>query len=260
MSIFTSKNAEQTPPWKACFNILLLTVLLLLFFWAVLASIQVQFDFSFLPEFRIRLIDGFVTTVLISLSSLVLSLLIGLCAAVMQSSRILLLRYFAKLYVVFIRGTPLIMQIYLFFYIVGTALGVESRFLSGVIILSVFEGAYISEILRGSFLSLDTTQLEAAKAVGLTRGQSFRYVLFPQLLARTLPALTGQFASIIKDSSLLSMIAVIELTQTIREISATNLKLFECYFVLGLLYLALTLPISLLSKWIERKFSYENRA
>ncbi len=260
MSIFTSKNTEQTPPWKACFNILLLSALLLLCFWGALSAIQIQFDFSFLSAFRLRLWDGFMATVLISVCSLVLSLIFGLCAAVMQSSRFLLPRYFAKLYVVFIRGTPLIMQIYLFFYIVGTALGIESRFLSGVIILSVFEGAYISEILRGSFLSLDATQLEAAKAVGLTRGQSFRYVLFPQLLARTLPALTGQFASIIKDSSLLSMIAVIELTQTMREISATNLKLFECYFVLGLMYLALTLPISLLSKWIERKFSYENRA
>ncbi len=260
MNLFTTKDNKKTPLWKVCFNILLLSILLLVFFWSSLAAIQVQFDFSFLSVFHVRLWNGFVATILISLSSLVLSFTFGLCAAIMQSSRILLLRYFAKVYVIFIRGTPLIMQIYLFFYIVGTAFGMESRFLSGVIILSVFEGAYICEILRGSFLSLDATQLEAAKAVGLTRAQSFRYVMFPQLLARTLPALTGQFASIIKDSSLLSMIAVIELTQTMREISATNLKLFECYFVLGLLYLSLTLPISLLSKWIERKFSYENRA
>jgi len=106
--------------------------------------------------------------------------------------------------------------------------------------------------------SLDGTQIEAAKAVGFTKRQTLTLVILPQMTARTLPALTGQFASIIKDSSLLSIIAVIELTQTMREISATNLKLFECYLFLGVLYLALTLPITFASKRLEKKFSYEN--
>lgn len=128
------------------------------------------------------------------------------------------------------------MQIYLFFYIVGTAWGVENRFVAGVIILSTFEGAYISEIIRGSLLSLEESQLEAARAVGFTQRQTLRYVILPQLITRTLPALTGQFTSIIKDSSLLSMIAVIELTQTIREITAVNFRMFECYLALGLMW------------------------
>jgi len=81
-------------------------------------------------------------------------------------------------------------------------------------------------------------------------------VVLPQLTARTLPALTGQFASVIKDSSLLSVIAVIELTQTMREISAVNFKLFECYLFLGVLYLVLTLPVSLMSKRLERRFAF----
>jgi len=105
---------------------------------------------------------------------------------------------------------------------------------------------------------MDGTQLEAAKAMGFTKKQIVTLVVLPQLTARTLPALTGQFASIIKDSSLLSIIAVIELTQTIREISATNFKLFECYIFLGVLYLILTLPITFISKRLERRFTYEN--
>lgn len=100
--------------------------------------------------------------------------------------------------------------------------------------------------------------MEAAQAVGFTGVQTLRFVILPQLVARTLPALTGQFASIIKDSSLLSMIAVIELTQTMREISAVNFKLFECYLFLGVLYLALTLPVSFVSKRLERSFRYED--
>ena len=107
-------------------------------------------------------------------------------------------------------------------------------------------------------MSLEESQLEAARAVGFTRSQTLRFVILPQLITRTLPALTGQFASIIKDSSLLSMIAVIELTQTIRELTAVNFRMFECYLFLGLLYLCLTLPISFISKRLERRFQYEN--
>jgi len=148
------------------------------------------------------------------------------------------------------------MQIYLFFYIIGTAWGIDNRFIAGVIILSAFEGAYIAEIIRGSLLSIDPSQMEAARACGFSPTQTARYILLPQLTARTLPALTGQFASIIKDSSLLSIIAVIELTQTMREISASNFKLFECYIFLGILYLCLTLPITYISHRLERRFDY----
>ncbi len=259
MNLFVS-DTKKTPLLKACVNLLLLTAIVVGILWFALYRIGVTFDFSFLWEFRIRLVDGFVLTALISVCSMVLSLLLGVVTAVLHNSRVLILRYFAKGYVTFIRGTPLIVQIYLFYYIVFYALWIENSFVCGVLILSIFEGAYISEIIRGSLLSQDQTQLEAAKAVGLNRKQTVRYVVLPQLFARTLPALTGQFASIIKDSSLLSIIAVIELTQTLREISATNLKLFESYLFLGLLYLLLTLPVSIASKSLERRFSYENRA
>lgn len=257
MSIFTSKT-PKTDPLKAAVNIILLSCVLILVFWFTLSQIGITFQFSFLLEFKGRLFNGFLMTVSLSLISLLLSLALGLLSAVMQSSPVLILRYLAKGYVFFIRGTPLIMQIYLFFYIVGTAFGIENRFICGVLTLSIFEGAYISEIIRGSLLSQDSTQLEAAKAVGFTRRQTIRYILLPQLTARTLPALAGQFASIIKDSSLLCMIAIIELTQVMREISATNFKLFECYLFLGVLYLALTLPVTLISKQLERRFSYEH--
>lgn len=242
----------------ALLNILLVMGLFVAVFWLSLGAINVRLEFGFLGQFRLRLWDGFWMTVGISAASLVLSLLIGVLSAAGCSSSLLLARYFCNIYVKFIRGTPLIMQIYLFFYIVGTAWGVENRFVAGVIILSIFEGAYISEIIRGSLLSLEESQLEAARAVGFTRHQTLRYVILPQLVARTLPALTGQFASIIKDSSLLSMIAVIELTQTVREITAVNFRMFECYLLLGFMYLCLTLPISFVSKRLERRFQYEN--
>lgn len=257
-NIFISKEGKKDSFPKILFNFILVSFLILFIMWISLSKINVLLDFSFLGDFTSRVGDGFLMTVYLSIASLILSLIMGLISAVGQGSNILFVRYLFNVYVKFIRGTPLIMQIYLFFYIIGTAWGITNRFIAGVLILSIFEGAYISEIIRGSLLSLDETQLEAAKAVGFTRKQTVRYVIFPQLMAQTLPALTGQFASIIKDSSLLSMIAVIELTQTMREISATNFKLFECYFFLGILYLCLTLPISFISERLERRFDYEN--
>ncbi len=255
---FISEHDKKVHPGIAVFNLLLVCSLLVALFWLSLDAIGTTFDFSFLKDFRFRIWDGFLMTIALSVASLVLSLLLGVLSAVGQDSRILVVRYLCNIYVKFIRGTPLIMQIYLFFYIIGTAWGIDNRFAAGVMILSIFEGAYIAEIIRGSLLSIDESQLEAAKAVGFTKSQTLRNVVLPQLVARTLPALTGQFASIIKDSSLLSMIAVIELTQTMREISATNFKLFECYLFLGVLYLCLTFPISFVSQRLERRFDYAN--
>ena len=257
MNIFVS-NSDKTHPLKAAFNLLLLSMFLVLLFWFIVSRIGYTFNFAILAPLHGRLAKGFLMTFYLSAASLVLSLFLGVVNAVLQSYKILALRYLSKFYVTVIRGTPLITQVYLFYYIVGTAFGVSNKFLCGVLVLSLFEGAYIAEIIRGSLLSMDPTQIEAAKAVGFTKRQITTLVTLPQLVARTLPALTGQFASIIKDSSLLSVVAIIELTQTMREISAVNYKLFECYLFLGVLYLLLTLPVSFISKRLESRFSYEN--
>ena len=257
LAFFRTRPDEKTPPAKAAVSLVIAAALIVVFFWLSLSRIDYRPDFSFLPEFKIRIWDGFWLTVAVSLASMVVSLLLGSLAAGGEMSRWLPLRYLSRAYVVFIRGTPLIMQIYLFFYLVGTAWGVENRFWAGVIILSVFQGAYISEILRGSFNSIEASQLESARAVGFSPVQTLRFVIIPQMTARTLPALAGQFASVIKDSSLLSMISVTELTQTMREISAVNLNLVECYLFLGVLYLILTLPVVLVSNLLEKRFRYE---
>lgn len=257
LAFFRTRPDEKTPPAKAAVSLVIAATLIVGFFWLSLSRIDYRPDFSFLPEFKIRIWDGFWLTVAVSLASMVVSLLLGSLAAGGEMSRWLPLRYLSRAYVVFIRGTPLIMQIYLFFYLVGTAWGVENRFWAGVIILSVFQGAYISEILRGSFNSIEASQLESARAVGFSPVQTLRFVIIPQMTARTLPALAGQFASVIKDSSLLSMISVTELTQTMREISAVNLNLVECYLFLGVLYLILTLPVVLVSNLLEKRFRYE---
>ncbi len=256
LNFLVLKHDEKPSFIKTIVNIIIVLCAFYLVFSISLGAIGISLDFSVLSKFKIRIIKGFNMTIALSFSSLLLSLIIGILSAIGNNSRILPIKYLCSIYVKFIRGTPLIMQIYLFFYIIGTAWGISNRFVAGVLILSIFEGAYISEIIRGSLLSINKTQLEAAKAVGFTKYQTAKHVILPQLTQRTLPALTGQFASIIKDSSLLSMIAVIELTQTMREITAINFRMFESYFLLGLLYLALTLPLNFITSYLEKKSSY----
>lgn len=255
---FVSSPRRPAPPLKAALNYLLVCAAVVAFFWACVSVAGITLNFDFVVQFRQRIWDGFLLTLGISAGSLLASLAIGLPVAAGQGSRVLAVRYLCDLYVKIIRGTPLLAQIYLFYYIVGTAWGVENRVAAGVIILSVFSGAYIAEIVRGGLSSVDEGQIEAARACGFTRSQTVRYVVAPQVVTSTLPALTGQFATIVKDSSLLSVIAVIELTQTMREITATNFNLFGGYLFLAGVYLCLTLPIMFVSKYFEKRLSYEH--
>lgn len=253
---FVAVPGQPVPPWKTVLAYLAAVVLVVAFFWASLATAGVALNLNFVAQYRVRILDGLGLTVGVSAASLVVSLLVGIPVALGQTCRVLPARALCNLYVTVIRGTPLLVQIYLFYYVVGTAWGVDNRVVAGILILSVFAGAYIAEILRGAYASIDPEQLEAARAVGFTRWQTARHVVLPQLVALALPALAGQFANIVKDSSLLSVISVIELTQTMREISATNYNFFGCYLLLGAIYLALTLPIMALSRHLEKRLDH----
>lgn len=255
------QKADIKPsPMNKGLNAVAVAVFLIGLVWLSVHLVGLTLDFTTLFQYKTRLWQGFIMTILISLGSLVISLIIGLLTALGQNSKVLAINYLCKTYVLIIRGTPLLVQIYFFYYIIGTSWGIDNRYVAGVLILSLFEGSYISEIIRGGFESIERQKYEIAKAIGLTRMKTFKLVTLPILLSRIIPSLTGQFASIIKDSSLLSVIAVIELTQTTQEISADNFRMFENYIFVGVLYFLLTFAVSLLSKKLERRYKHELRA
>ena len=148
-------------------------------------------------------------------------------------------------------------QIIFFFYIITPSLGLTNRYFIGVSILSIFSSAYVSEIIRAGIESIGESQHESAKAVGFTTIQKYRYVILPQVITRILPSLAGQLSSLVKDSSLLSVIAVSEFTLNIQEITAVNFRTYENYIVLAIGYLLITFPISIISRRLERKYKYE---
>jgi len=240
---------------------LLNCTLALLLLGGLLAICFFQLNFSWnwaaVYRYRDKFIQGWIATVAISAIALLLSTMIGLFFALAGRSRVLILRYCAKIYVELIRGTPPLVQILIFFYVIADAAGITNRYLVGALALSILSGAYISEIFRAGIESVGKTQLDSARAVGFTAPQTYRFVIFPQALRHILPPLAGEFASLIKNSSLLSIIAVSELTQNAREVSSLTYSNFESYLVLAVGYLVLTLPISLWTKRLEARSHYE---
>jgi polar amino acid transport system permease protein len=194
---------------------------------------------------------------LISGVSLLLSTGIGFIAALARRSGLLVLRALSRIYVEIVRGTPLLVQISFAFYVVADAFRFQNRILVGILTLSFFTGAFISEIIRGGIESVAASQLDAAQAVGFTRFQTYRYVIFPQAIRVILPSLAGMFASLIKDSSLLSVISIPEFTWNAQQVAALTYSNFECYIPLALGYLLLTLPITLWTQWLEKRTKYE---
>ncbi|WP_293721372.1 amino acid ABC transporter permease [uncultured Cetobacterium sp.] len=258
-TIFFKPEKETENLFVKWFNIILVTILVLGIFHFAFSSIDYPYNWKgIIEKYRYKFLLGFKMTLLISVFSLVSSFLIGTLLVLGQRGRFLPTYYFAKGFTEMIRGTPLIVQIYLFYYVIGTAFGINNRYVMGILIMGVFSGAYVCEILRGGIESIDKSQLETAKALAFTKAQTYRYIILPQVIKRVMPPLAGQFASLIKDSSLLSIIAVNEFTKNVQEVDSLTFSPIENYCILAVGYLILTYPISHLSKYLERRYNYGN--
>ncbi|ANS85562.1 Putative amino-acid ABC transporter permease protein [Vibrio scophthalmi] len=199
-----------------------------------------------------ELIDGLVVTIKISAISLCFTLLIGLATALLRLSDSIVGRAIATGYVELIRNTPLLVQIYLLYFVFGPVIGLD-RFSTAVLALSLFQGAYTAEILRAGLNSIPKGQFEAAKTLGLSPWNSYKDVILPQVLQRTLPPLTNEVVSLIKNSSIVSVMAIFDLTTEARNIVSETAMPFEIWFSVAAIYLALTLSLSGLSAWLESR-------
>ncbi|MDF3935119.1 amino acid ABC transporter permease [Pseudomonas citronellolis] len=198
------------------------------------------------------LLWGLWTTLWISVVSGALGLFIGLATGLCRLSRNPTLHDLSTLYVELVRGTPLLVQIFIFYFFIGTVLNLSREF-AGVAALALFTGAYVAEIVRAGVQSIARGQNEAARSLGLNAGQAMRYVILPQAFKRVLPPLAGQFISLVKDTSLVSVIAITELTKSGREAITTSFSTFEIWFCVAALYLVINLPLSHLASRLERR-------
>ncbi len=218
-----------------------------------------DYHWTWQPVFNYRKLfwDGWLATLAIAGLALPLSCALGFLFALCRRSPFLPLRDFARIYVELTRGTPLLVQLFVYWYIFGQALSRDFRFFAGALVLSLFHAAYVSEIVRAGIESIGQSQLESARSIGFTRVQTYRYVIFPQAFRQILPPLAGQFASIIKDSSLLSVLGITEFTLAASQVTSFTATAFECYLPVALGYLILTLPISLWTQRLEQRARFE---
>ncbi|MCQ9061703.1 amino acid ABC transporter permease [Vibrio sp. 378] len=200
------------------------------------------------------ILDGVVTTIKISLWSLIIALALGLVVGLMRISSNPALKKLALVYVEVIRGTPLLVQIFIVYFFIGTVLDLE-RFTAGVIALSVFTAAYVAEIVRSGIQSIPRGQMEAARSLGMNYPKAMIYVILPQAFKQTLPPLAGQFINLIKDSSLVSVISITDLTKAGREVVSGSFAPFEVWFTVAALYLLLTSTLSWAIQTLEKKLA-----
>ncbi|MCH1504383.1 MAG: amino acid ABC transporter permease [Verrucomicrobiales bacterium] len=227
------------------------------FFVFVFSRLRYQWSWAGMAEYSGQLFQGWLVTLGISLGALVVSALLGVLLMIGQRTPFASVRGFTTCYVELIRGTPLLVQLMIGYYVVSNALGLDNKIWIGIFLLSLFSSAYICEILRGGIESVGKEQIESARAVGFNRAQIYRYVIVPQALRRVLPALTGQFVNLVKDSSLLSVLGIEEFTQEVRMANASNYTALEGYLPLAVGYLILTIPISFLARRLERRMTQE---
>ncbi len=203
------------------------------------------------------LLQGLWVTLKITSMSMVLAFLIGLLTALARLSGCYVCRLIARFYLELVRNTPLLVQIFLIYFVFAPVLGID-RFSSAIIALSFFEGAYASEIFRAGIVSIHKSQWEAAFSLGLDSWKTYRLVILPQAVRRILPPLTGQAVSLIKDSALVSTIAIYDLTMQGQAIVARTYLVFEIWLTVAAIYLALTLALSATSRKLEKKMAVFN--
>lgn len=201
------------------------------------------------------LFKGLGLTVYLAVVSLILATIIGLISGLMTLSKKIWVYGPARLYVNVIRGTPLLVQIlFIYFGLPGVTSIKLTPLTAGIIAISFHIGAYVSEVFRAGIESVDKGQMEAGRSLGLTHGQTMRRIIIPQASRRMIPPMMNQFIMGVKDTSLLAVIGVAELTQRGQSIYAVNYRAFEILALVGLIYLILTYSLYRVSRVVEKRF------
>lgn len=200
------------------------------------------------------IINGLWVTIKVSFFAIIMAFFIGISLALMKLSSSQFLKDVATVYITIIRGTPLLVQIFLFYFIVANIFELQTM-VAGIMALGIFFGAYTAEVLRGAIQSIDKGQLEASSSLGISKFQAMRHIILPQAFKRALPTLVGEVIALVKDSSLISVISITDLTKVGKEIVANTFSPFETWIVIALLYLCMTSTISYVGHRIEKRMA-----
>lgn len=211
-------------------------------------------DFGLMVQALPLLLQGAWLTIQITFLAVLMGTIIGLFLGIMRVSHNKILSGIATVYVEFIRGTPLLVQIFLIHFATPQLLGFSlEAYVSAVVAMSINSGAYVAEIVRAGIQSVEKGQMEAARSLGMNYSQAMWYIVLPQAFRCILPALGNEFIALLKDSSLVSVITLEELTRKGQLIIGRTYKPFEIWIAVALIYLVMTLTMSRLVAYLERR-------
>ena len=201
------------------------------------------------------LVGGLKVTLYIFAIAIVLGFVIGLVVALFRLSPFKILNWIAKVFVDIIRGTPFIVQLFFLYFGLNSLEWVSlDNTTAGIITVAINAGAYFSEIIRAGIQSIDKGQTEAARSLGLTSGQNMRFVVLPQAFRRMLPTITNQSIISLKDTSLLSVIGIADLTQQGEIQASATFEAFNVWLTVGVMYFVIIYLLTLLANFLERRF------
>ena len=213
------------------------------------------FDMNLVVNSFPLLLIGAGVTIQITVLSTAIGFVIGLIVGVARISNLRVLRMLAEVYVEFFRGTPLLVQIFLFYFAVPVITGQRiDPFIAAISACGINSGAYVAEIFRAGIQSVDDGQMEAGRSLGMTWMQTMRYIIVPQAFKRVIPPLGNEFIAMLKDSSLVSVIGFEELTRRGQLITAKTYGSFEIWMSVAVIYLVMTLTISRFVAYLERRY------
>ena len=219
-----------------------------------------NFNFDLIATSFPLLLLGAGITIKITAMSVALGIFIGLFVGIARICRVRPLRWIAAVYVDFFRGTPLLVQIFLFYFAVPVIAGQRiDPYVAAVGSCGINSGAYIAEIVRAGIQSIDDGQMEAGRSLGMTWTQTMRYIIVPQAMKRVIPPLGNEFIALLKDSSLVSVIGFEELTRRGQLIIAKTYASLEIWFSVAIIYLIMTLTISRLVAFLEKRYNPDDR-
>lgn len=216
------------------------------------------FRFELLIDAAPLLIEGLAATVVVSILSFGLAFAVGVVVGIAGSESPRARRFFSP-YVEVFRGTPLLIQLFFIYYGLPTVGVTLNNYTAAVIGLGLNGGAYISEIVRGALYSVEKGQQDAARALGLTWMQSMVHVILPQSFRVALPPLVNSFSALLKDSSLVSVLAITELTRISQLVYTRTFRAFEVYLAVGALYFAMIYAAARLSRFLEYRLQISGR-
>jgi polar amino acid transport system permease protein len=221
---------------------------------------NLNFDFDLIIRSFPLLLMGAGVTVQITALSVSFGLLIGMFVGIARLSVFWPVKTLASLYVDFIRGTPLLVQIFLIYFALPLVVGQRiDPFIAAITACSVNSGAYVAEIFRAGIQSIDKGQMEAGRSLGMTWAQTMRYIILPQAFKRIIPPLGNEFIAMLKDSSLVSVIGFEELTRRGQLIIARTYGSFEIWLTVAFIYLVMTFTISRFVDYLERRYKTDDK-